>query len=526
MLLDGLTIPLGIMQSLDTIFSAVLVGGIDRKNPVNADLVAKKVQVAKECRARFVIDFPFNIFKDTFAVFYEIIATLKVKTFTVEQLKDIIDNNRDLILDSPFIDKAKYNTTDTGNIASDDDILTAITLDLVDKFNELSYVYVTEEEYKSAVVIYIDWFKSAYSEETAQNMTRIMSDIGFEDKKPGKRTRVYHGVNDMHDYYNERNRVLKALSEDNKIQGTVIDTAWFEDEVKQEDKLDDKSLIDIGIKEIDSVMGKLRRGNMLGIMGPPKGGKTRFTNYIVNRCLRAGLNVCVWPLEGTKEEWLSTQTACYIASVSYENAKTNRKNSMIRISSKDILQRNYVKSPVLKKEVIAAKAAIATSTQLGRLSFIEGTAFVEDMLDVLQAHYDNENPFDVLVIDQLVNVLSSKGKGKVERISEAYMLTKDFLANKLKRPALGLMPAQLKQEVVDGLRSGKLTEMDVTAGGESSETIRTPDAVIGLFSSNEERANNMMHFYNVACRHSEQFDDFIGRCYLECCFFTSEDDDL
>ena len=106
------------------------------------------------------------------------------------------------------------------------------------------------------------------------------------------------------------------------------------------------------------------------------------------------------------------------------------------------------------------------------------------------------------------------------------MEMKNFLANKLKRPALGLMPAQLKQEVVDYLRRNPDETIDVTAGGESAETVRTPDEVIGLFSSKEERDNNIMKIYSVASRHNGSFQDFQSRCYLECCFFLSQDDDV
>jgi hypothetical protein len=122
--------------------------------------------------------------------------------------------------------------------------------------------------------------------------------------------------------------------------------------------------------------------------------------------------------------------------------------------------------------------------------------------------------------------MSKKGKGKVERISEAYMETKNFLANRLKRPALGIMPAQLKQDVVDFLRRNPEETIDVTSGGESAETVRTPDEVIGLFSSKEERDNNIMKIYSVASRHNGSFQDFQCRCYLESCFFLSQDEDI
>lgn len=524
---NRINIPLGIEASLRNIFSAVLLGGIDRNNPNNAQLVIDKVSVAKTCRARFIANFSFNIFYNNYAIFYEILNTLQVKSFTVSQLESIIENNRDLVLDSPYIDKKRYSMTESGNIASDDDIIQAITSSLKEDLIEMSMTYVTEEEFSSSCIIYIDWYKNAFSEFTALNMSSIMSDTGIDIKKPGKRTRHYQGLKDMQEYYNENMHIIKSLSDENKIRSYVVNEKWLSEQTQKEVKRDDKALFNIGLKEIDATVGDLRRGYMIGIMGPPKGGKTRFTNHIVGRALSRGLNVCVWPLEGGSDEWEAMQVSWLLAQSSYSDLKSKGKSgAMLRIPSKDILERNYNRSPEIMKQVIAAKQIMATSESYGRLSFITGTAYVEDFLDVLEDHYNNVNPFDVLVIDQLVNIMSKTGKSKVERISEAYMETKNFLANRLKRPALGLMPAQLKQEVVDFLRRNPDETIDVTAGGESAETVRTPDEVIGLFSSKEERDNNIMKIYSVASRHNGSFQDFQARCYLECCYFLSQDEDI
>lgn len=524
---DRINIPLGIENSLRNIFGAILVGGIDRKDPANAELITQKVTIAKACRPRFSADFPFNIFYNNYAIFYEILVTLQVNSFTVDQLESIVETNRDLILDSPYIDKKRYSMTDSGNIASDDDIIMAVTSSLADDLKELSMLYVTTEEFESACRIYTDWYKNAFAEFTALNMSSIMSDVGFDCKKPGKRVRHYQGLEDMQEYYNENMHIIKALADESRVRSFVLDDKWLCNELQNENKQDNNSLFTIGIKEMDATIGELRRGNMLGVMGPPKGGKTRFTNYLVQRALSLGYNVCVWPLEGTAEEWEAMQIACFLAQTSYAEMKSKGKSGgMLRISSKDILQRRYGNSSEIRKYVAGAKAVMATSEQYGRLSFIEGTAYVEDFLDVIEAHYETENQFDVLVIDQLVNVMSKKGKGKVERISEAYMETKNFIANRLKRPALGIMPAQLKQDVVDFLRRNPDETIDVTAGGESAETVRTPDEVVGLFSSKEERDNNIMKIYSVASRHNGSFQDFQARCYLECCYFLSQDEDI
>ena len=521
-----LNIPITIIPSLDNIFGAILVGGLDRTDPNQIELISRKVEVAKVARSKFLADFQFNVFNNNYAVFYEILATLNIKTFNKAQLESVLENNMDLVLDSPYIDKGKYAKTEDGNIANDDDLFIALKEDILADFDRLCKLEVDLDLFESSCLIYIDWYKSAYMESICQDMSIIMQDMGLEIKLPGRRRRKYQGMNDAMEYYNDNMRIIKSLEDESRIRSTVLDEQWYQDEMLNEDKQDDKALFTIGIKEMDATIGELRRGNMLGIMGPPKGGKTRFTNYLVQRALSLGYNVCVWPLEGTQEEWIAMQISCLLATSSFNNLKQGKSEEMIRIDSKDILQKKYTNSRQIRETIASAKQTLAVSEQYGRLSFIEGTAYVEDMFDVIKSHYENDNPFDVLVIDQLVNVMSKHGKSKTERISEAYMMTKDFLANKLKRPALGLMPAQLKQDVVDFLRSHPEETIDVTAGGESAETSRTPDEVIGLFSSKEERDSNMMKIYSVASRHNGSFQDFTARCYLGCCFFLSEEDDI
>jgi hypothetical protein len=338
-----------------------------------------------------------------------------------------------------------------------------------------------------------------------------MSDQGYEEKKPGKRTRKYFGFEDCRTYYNEKIKVLNELSDADRVRTMVLNSEWLEKDL-QNDKIEDtNALMTIGIPEIDEMLGELRRGNMLGILGPPKGGKTRFTNFIVSRALSLGLNVCVWTLEGSKEEWIAMQLAAMI-----------RRDNNLAFNSKDILQRKYTSNQKDKELVVGAKLKLATDQSIGKLSFIESTAYVEDFLDIIESHYENENPFDVIVVDQLIDILSRTGKGKVERISQAYQEMKLFIQTKMKRPALAVMPAQLKQDTVDYLRKNPDETIDVTAGGESAETIRTPDEVIGLFSSKEERASNIMHMYSVASRHSANFQDFRVRADLKCCYFESD----
>lgn len=501
----------GIMATLDKIFGGVLVGGLRVDNPMKED-IKKSYNINM---ARFIGNFPSNIFQDEYAIFYSIIADRHIGYFTLDQLEEIINNNRDLILDSPYINISKLAKVDAGfgGISTqDDEKITAVLENMKDKLIELSNMYVSEEEFNSSCLIFIDYFKNTYMLETGQNMTLIMSDHGFDEKQTSRRSQHYSGFEDAKKYYNKRMKILNELSDVNRIGSFILDKEWLANDAGLDKIRDENALMRTGIKKIDEAMGDLRRSNMLGILGPPKGGKTRFTNFLVQRALSLGLNVCVWPLEGTKEEWISNQIASYIA----------RKHPGIEIDSKKILQRDYGDNEQIRTLVNSAKFEMVADETYGKLSFIEGAAYVEDFISILESHYDNVNPFDVIVIDSLVNILSKTGRNKVDRISSAYMELKAFISHNMKRKALAIVPAQLKQDVVDYLRKNPNETMDVTAGGESAETVRSPDEIIGLFSSKEERAANRMHIYSVASRHSASFDDFQVKASLKCCHF--EDD--
>lgn len=499
---------LGIQESIKNIFTAVIVGAIHRDNPNIAD----KQRVFRTCLPRFLAQFNDNVFQDEYAFIYEMLKTMKIKVFTLTQLREVLERNRDLVLSSPYIDTSKWAVTADNRPTTDDEKIEAFRLNLEELVTELSNDVVTEQEFASAVSIFTDFYIEQATLETVQNMALILSETGFLVKKTRGRSTLYKGVEDSRKYYNDRQAVIRAMSSEDSIKSTVVDATWLEKDLKKEEQEDTDAILDFGIEEIDSEMGELRRSNMITILGPPKGGKTRITNYLVQRALDKGLNVCVWPLEGTQEEWIACQIACMI-----------RVKHGLMLDSKKILERKY-ETPEVKQYVIAAKTRLATDYARGKLSFIEGTAYSEDFIDVLQSHYDNENPFDVIVIDQLVNILSRTGKTKVDRISEGYMRTKDFITNKLERKALALLPAQLKQDVVDYLRRNPGDTIDVTAGGESAETIRSADEVIGLFSTKEERASNRMKIYHVASRHSGNFPDFTAWCELGCCYFESNPD--
>ena len=521
-------VPRGVREAADRIFGAVLVGGIDKyKEP---DLYAKKLASATQHLNWFRAQFKDCIFNNEYAVFYEILMDKKkTSVFSLDQVDVIIETNRDLILKSPYIDIKSISASVGGNMPTEDDIIAAFTANLKSKLNVLSHMEVSTVEFQSNCTVYIEWYKKAFAGKVASAMAAIVSDMGYIEELPNRRSKTYKGLDDMYKFYREKKGILDSLENSDVATSTVIDDKWLEAEVARDKNINDNMpLIDTGIKEVDEVVGKLRRGYILGILGPTKGGKTRFSVHMVYRALEQGYNVAIWPLEGNREEWMAMLESCALANITYEESRKEGKSTFDFISSQEILNREYKgKRNEKRTKVNAIRTLLAGGggSKYGKISFLNKTAYVEDFLDELQNHYDTVNKFDVIVIDSLVNIMSRTGMPKVDRISEAYMKFKDFVANKLREPALAIVPAQLKQTVVDMIRRNPDETIDVTAGGESAETIRTPDETIGLFSSKQERELGTMHIYSVASRHSANFPDFSCKCALGACFFRSADDE-
>lgn len=529
--MEVIQVPINVQPNLDMIFGAVLVGGIDRRVESNIPLLSSKIAVSKVAYNMFKARFQYNVFNGAYAVFWEIMCTRRVSALDKNQLELILENNRNKLLNSEYIDLKQYSISSTGNIANDDDKFMAIKADIVDEFVRLSYLDVDLDRFKSACIIYSDWYKEAFIENTCQNMAIMMQDNGYDVKVPGRRAIHYQGSSDAERYWQERIRIKKSLDEVNESRVVTRDENWLIDRHREQNNEDNEALCTVGISEIDRVMGPLRRGRMIGILGAPKGGKTRFTNFLVARLIMQGFNVVVWPLEGSSSEWLAMQTSCSIALLSKKAMMSGQGGEVIRISDDDILSRKYLKvgkgirgDNSIAQIVWSTETALATNEKYGKLSIIEEAAYAETFIDVLRNHYDNVNPFDVVVMDPLINIGSLKNIQRVQRISDAYTDLHRFIQKELPIPALALIPAQLKQIVIDEMRKHPENEIDVTAGGESAETIRTPDEIIGLFSTKEERNSNIMNFYSVASRHNGQFDSFVGKCYLDCCMFMSMED--
>lgn len=492
----------GVMSALNKIFAVMLACPDNIKDET---MKIKKKEMYDRCFGMFLKKFPINIFFNEYYFIYQIFKESKIRLFNIEQLKSLVESNSSELLETPYIDLKIIDKLDNGRIVEDQEKVESFTSDIVDLVVELSNTYISEVDFESACEQYLTAYKDELIKKAAHTMAMIMMSTGYDERLKRGGMKHWQGREDAIKYYNMQMMKIRELDEEKATRYITIDSDYVnrenEKDVNKESDVD--ALLDYGIQEMDEVCLKLRRTNMIEIMGAPKGGKTTFTGYLVERALRSKLNVAVWPLEGKYTEWMALIETLTVAHFEQDALDLNRGK---------ILNRDFKNN--IERQAIATARTLLASPERGNLTFIEGTAYIEDFLDILKDHYLNVNAYDVLVLDSPINIMSRHGKNKVERISEGYMLLKDFVANRLPNGVLCLVTAQLKQDAIDKLRARPNETIDVTAGGESAETIRTPDEIIGLFSSKIERTNGQMKIYNVASRHHEPFQDFFIGCNL------------
>lgn len=501
----------GVEESVKKIFTALMTVTTDKNNN---DLRERKAKAFRECIGKFRSKFPVNIFFNEYYFFYAVITSSKTPWFSLNQLQSIIKSNIEMIRTSPYIDLNKWDKTKNGANISTDELEALFFEILKENVMDMSDVYVSPEEFSSSCEIYLEAYKTEYVANVANRMSMIMQSTGIDEKQKMGGMKHWQGREDAASYYTQKMLFLNNLNEEMATKYSVVDELWVqrENDLDRTGEEDKNALVTYGIEELDDKCGKCRRTQMIEFMGAPKGGKTTFAGYMAERCLEAGYNTAIWALEGTKKEWEALILSLMVRK--YENGEARR------VDRGKILDRIYTDDA--DRQAIAAARQKMLDPKRGKLSFIEGSAYVEDFIDTLQAHYDNVNQYDVLIVDSPVNLLSKNGKSQVDCISSGYVMLKNFIANRIKEGVLCFCTAQMKQAAIDSLRKNPTDTIDVTAGGGSAETIRTPDEVIGLFSSKNERSQGQMKIYSVASRHHGNFDDFYIGCDLMCGLFYSD----
>ena len=252
--------------------------------------------------SKFAAQFAENIFQDEYAILYELAATRRLTTGRWDTMEAVINENKELILNAQQVSLSQYKSDFTESDSYDAFI--AITKMLYEDICNSQFP--GSEGFRSAVASFIEVFEKKYSRQCLAVMSAILnSPDPYMDFRGGRR-REYQGYKGANEFYAVEKNKIDSLRGAARARQFVVDSEWLYTQIdptlRAEREARTELLCNLGIPDIDNRWSGLRRTHFIGIIGPPKGGKTTLSAFMVHRLLKEGRRVTIWAMEGSAQE--------------------------------------------------------------------------------------------------------------------------------------------------------------------------------------------------------------------------------
>ena len=418
-----------------------------------------------------------------------------------------LDNNRDMILKTTNVELAMYGTTPEEStqefiVSVESKFLKLLSMDSSSNFN------LDVEKYR------IEYLASESRKDLAN--AQIILDTGMKVNR-----RLFQGSEDSQTYLRQRWTVLDSVR-----SGVGTGVTVYGDNDDDEDVVSKHEVVgSYVLDELNAHFDYIYTGDMISILAPTKGGKTKYSSAIIHESMVVhGTSCVVWAVEGGKKAWEAQLRARHFDYV-YNKDVTDPRQKRLGLSVQVIKNRKYP-SDELRQLEEASWLDLKTNPNYGKLIIIdndrdfEAETFVDEVDTAVQM-IDAK----LVCVDYIQLIMSKKLPKKNERIGLAYQLMLKYLK---KHNVAGIFPAQYAQDFVDelskSLGDGKSKSSSVearTGGGESAEVVRTPDINIGLYASAEDLMRGSMSFISIPSRNASPFPKFECFCDLSVNLFAS-----
>ena len=453
-----------------------------------------------------------NVFKDENYIIYYVFYSFKEKSFTPDEdfIKMYLMRNTKVIKDSyKYINISEFQDLD-------DNPLLAYASAVIKKFVRLTGFEPLE---KDDLVLALEKYKqefSAYEINKAYSESKL---ILYDGLQLGNK--LYQGYADSTSYVKKKIADIESVLNkttgvgfiDSRTDGALDDD---DDDAKPE-IIGDFDLID----ELNEQLGGVYSSLFYSVLAPTKGGKSKFTTRMAHTMVvKYGTNISVWAHEGGYKAWWAQIRAIHYEYTYIRNAPDDKK--LAPLSQKDILYGNYPSEEIRALEA-ASRLDLFTNPNYGSINMIDRPFLVENLIEEYETSVQL-NQSRAIFIDYLQLIGTHKnGMSKNEVIGVAYQ---DSLAYAKKRNVAIISPGQFKQSFIDEMaksKDGQSHEVR-TAGGESSELIRTPDINIALYANTEDLIRRELTILSVPSRLCEPFPDIHIYADLCSCVFSSLED--
>ena len=452
-----------------------------------------------------------KVFKDENYIIYQVFYSFKDKGITPDSdfMKMYMLRNTKMFKDgSEYINLQEFADLD-------ENLYVAYASATLKQFNRLltleplnlSDLKLEAEKYKSEF--------SAYEISRAYSQAKVILYDGIQIGR-----RMYQGYDDSVAYVKKKIADIEAVLDHTTGEG-FIDSREYgieDDKVEKPIKIGDFDLI----TELNKHFGGIFTSIFYNIMAPTKGGKSKFTSRMAhNVCVENGFNISVWAHEGGYKAWWAQMRAIHFEYLYIRGKDPSER--VAALSQQDILFGNYPSEEIRALEE-ASRLDLFTNPNYGVINMIDrpflGESFIEEIETSVQL---NDSRFVLIDYLQLIGTRNSNSS-KPQVIGRAYQ---DLLAYAKKRNVAVVSPSQFTQEFMKEMASSKEGQSHEvrTAGGESSEIIRTPDVNIALYATTEDLIRHKMTIMSVPSRLAQPFPDIDIYADLCSCVFASVSDE-
>lgn len=446
----------------------------------------KPIAVSRDKRGEFLGLFnDSTLFKNEWYVYYTLIKTHPKLEFTRDFIRLYMENNKGILCRSSRINLETYN------LGSSDAYLTFID-SCLGTFKTCSELTITDEDYALA----LESFRMQYVTEAGITLLEQGAEI-LTDGLQVSNNRTMTGFGDMHTYVtNGLSRLNNLINKTNR-QGIVVYGA----DTSQTESEELKRVCSYGLESVDAALGGIYETDMISILAPPKGGKSRFSAFLVHNAIIEGTSVVTWSLENGLKGIEALIRACHFDWYYNRGQADITKRQIINA---DDIRKNKL-TGALKELEEASWLDLRTNPKYGMWANIDETFEADTFLTIL----DNAVcaiGAKLILVDYL-QLISGDGKqAKNERIGQCYQKSLQYIQNK---KIAGIFPAQFKSVFVGDLGKKSADELASAelrdGGGETSEVIRTPSVLMAIYADIMGLRNGELKLLSIPSRNAASF---------------------
>ena len=440
---------------------------------------------------------------------YYLLALLVKEFSRIEISNNFIKNF--MISNRPSLEKSENITLSKYQIDGESDSYSEFMQSCLALHNDLQKIVFTKNEFLEGLEIYKMNYMTEQSITVLEESTRILTEGA---KHRGKNL---VGYDDMRAYLKSSFQSLDSLTDQKERKGIItygindIDDA--ENEANKVEKISP-----YGIPSLDAHLGGVFQGEMVSLLAPAKGGKSRMATYILHTALVNGVNICMWSIENGYKGWEALLRARHF-NYYYNEMSGNTDLNKAVILTDDRIRKNDMDKELREKE-LASWTDLKGNSSYGKITTIDEDFNIETFLEIIDSAV-KMNDVKLICIDYLQLVQGSGRASKNERVAEAYQKTLQYLKG---HKIAGIFPGQFKQTATGNLSrtdAADMVNLELRdAAGESYEVIKTPDVNLALYATVEELRQQKMHILSIPSRNHKPFDPIEINCKLGCCTFT------